>query len=153
LVIFMKKKAKGNQLPTINVYNKHHDKQNDYEYQMKVEGSVKKDRKYNHSLERDYKYKMSNDLGMVPSNSNGNIHGSNSKLIKILPYVYNEHINNVYKNQLPYHNQIINKYDKKTKGYDYKPKNMNLDNSLSNGKLPFIPNRKLSPIRRQIVKV
>jgi len=111
----------------------------------------KKEKKYNHSLERDYKHKI-NEIALSGSGSSGNIHGSNNKLIKILPFVYNEHISNVYsKNQIQ--NPSINKHDKKPypKGYG-NPKKINLDNSLNNGKLPVIPNRKLSPIRKQIIK-
>lgn len=66
--------------------------------------------------------------------------------------MYNEHISNVYKNQNHYQNpSIIHKYEKKNyvKG---NTKKINLDNSINNGKLPVIPNRKLSPIRKQIIK-
>jgi len=147
------KDSKKSQLPTIKLYNNNN--KSDYEYSTKPE--IKKEKKYNHSLERDYRHKVNHDLGLNGSNSIGNIHGSNQKLIKILPYVYNEHISNVYKNQNPYQNPpIVNKYDKKgyvKAGYDYKPKKMNLDSSLNHGKkLPIIPNRKLSPIRKQILK-
>ncbi len=152
--IYEKEKRK-NELPTIKNHSK-----NDYEYQMKVESNnPKKERKYNHSLEkyrthiitRDYKHKI-NEIGLTGSNSNGNIHGSNNKLIKILPYVYNEHISNVYKNQNHYQNpSLAQKYDKKNYVKNY-PKKVNLDSSINNGKLPVIPNRKLSPIRKQIIK-
>jgi len=136
---------KKSQLPSIKVQN---NKKDDYEYQIKVE-NVKKEKKYNHSLERDYKHKI-NEIALSGSGSSGNIHGSNNKLIKILPFVYNEHISNVYSKNQP---STINKHDKKAyaKGY-VNPKKINLDNSLNNGKLPVIPNRKLSPIRKQIIK-
>jgi len=142
------------QLPAIKVNSN-----KNYEAHMKVEASnYKKDRKYNHSLERDYnRQRLINEIGLSQSNSNGNIHGSNhgsnQKLIKILPYVYNEHISNVvYKNNQYQNPSVNNKHDKKSylKNYDYKsPRKANLDSSLNNGKLPIIPNRKLSPIRKQ----
>ena len=93
---------------------------------------------------------MLNDAGLNGSNSNVNIHGSSKKIIKILPYVYNEHISNSYKNQI-LQIQPIQKYEKKNYVKN-SSKKMNLDNSINNGKLPVIPIRKLSPIRKQIIK-
>jgi hypothetical protein len=90
-------------------------------------------------------------------NKNGNIN-----LGKILPYVNNEHISNVYKYSPSYLKQGVVKSPVKyniDKGMLYKNNNYNhIDKKgmnvevicLNNGKLPVIPNRKLSPIRRQV---
>ena len=86
---------------------------------------------------------------------------SNASISKIHPYVNNEHISNVYKYAPSYLKQSSSKNALKynDKGILYKNNNYNyLDKKgvnleligLNNGKLPIIPNRKLSPIRKQI---
>jgi hypothetical protein len=70
---------------------------------------------------------------------------------KLVPYVNSEHISNIYK----YYNNNVSgaqpykNNDKKQliKGISKKG---SLDSSINNSKLPIIPNRKLSPIRRHI---
>jgi hypothetical protein len=84
-------------------------------------------------------------------------------LVKILPYVNNEHISNVYKyppNYIkPNPSKNILKYNEKgipykNANYKYLEKNIvNIDGIDLNKKLPVIPNRKLSPIKRQFMKV
>jgi len=98
----------------------------------------------------------------------------NLKVIKLMPYVNNEHINNIYKIYAPYLKQQspikYNKYslEKNSKNpngnylknlekyYDYynvyKP--MKALNSESNGqRVNMIPNRKLSPIKKSILNL
>jgi len=122
--------------------------------------------KYDMSSIRDKSPKHSNIMEIKkikkvePShglNKNGNIN-----LGKILPYVNNEHISNVYKYSPSYLKQGVVKSPVKyniDKGMLYKNNNYNhIDKKgmnvevicLNNGKLPMIPNRKLSPIRRQV---
>jgi hypothetical protein len=99
--------------------------------------------------------------------------------MKMMPYVNNEHISNVYKIYGPYlkekGNPMVNKYKSNEKHgvnlnylkniekyYDYnvyKPKKNNLDSSLDQGLIrpgaKVIPNRKLSPIGKgkQMIKI
>ena len=82
---------------------------------------------------------------------------SSGNLIKILPYVNNEHISNAYKSPSYLKPSPSNKNNIKynDKGIIYKNNNYNkIEKKSSNieslGKLPVIPNRKLSPIRKQI---
>jgi len=95
-------------------------------------------------------------------------------MIKLMPYVNNEHINNIYKIYAPYIKQQspikYNKYslekNKNSNGnnylknlekyYDYynvyKP--MKAVNSESNSqRVNVVPNRKLSPIRKNMINL
>ncbi len=97
----------------------------------------------------------------------------NIKMLKLMPYVNNEHINNIYKIYAPYIKQQspikYNKYslekNKNANGaysknlekyYDYynvyKP--MKVLNSDSSGqRVNVVPNRKLSPIRKSVLNL
>jgi len=103
------------------------------------------------------------DRDPYKSKNDGSSKGSSNHLIKILPYVNNEHISNAYKynpsyiKQSPVKNYIKNGGGDKgvyKNNYNYIDKKINLDGLSINGSggkgLPMIPNRKLSPIRRQI---
>jgi len=108
----------------------------------------KKEKKYNHSLEREYEYKKQKIIGELNLN-----YQNHNKQLKILPYVNNEHIPNIHKiNQNIYYNgsphNMVNRINYGRN--NYKPKKLYNDNSI-NGKLPIIPNRKLSPIRKQMM--
>ncbi len=91
------------------------------------------------------------------------------KVGKLLPYLNNEHISNVYQIYSPYSkgkNSVINKYknsDNKHSKYlrqiekyyeynVYKPKKNIIDvNQNYQGKI--VPNRKLSPIGKKMIKI
>jgi hypothetical protein len=137
-----------NLLPVIK--NSHHS--SEYKYDI----SSVRDKSPRHSNIVDIKKikRVEPSLGL---NKNGNIN-----LGKILPYVNNEHISNVYKYSPGYlkqgeiKSQVRHNIDK---GILYKNNNYNhiekkginsIGIGLNNGKLPAIPNRKLSPIRRQV---
>jgi hypothetical protein len=96
----------------------------------------------------------------------------NIKIMKLMPYVNNDHMNNVYKIYAPYMKQQspikYNKYsiDKNQnkngvylknleKYYDYynvyKPMKVVNSEGSSNQRINVIPNRKLSPIRKNVI--
>lgn len=147
-----KENSGNNMLPVIKSNSNH----NEYKYDLP---SI--------NIAKDKRQKYSDNEAKHISKKNDPYHaskGSNGSLGKILPYVNNEHISNVYKyapsylKQSPSKNVI--KYGVsneksliyKNHGYNYlEKKGVNLELiGHNNGKLPVIPNRKLSPIRRQI---
>jgi hypothetical protein len=99
------------------------------------------------------------------------VYDKNSKVLKIMPYMNNDHINNIYKIYAPYLKQSPVKYHKYTldkknnangnyiknleKYYDYynvyKPKKNVIE--ASSKMVNIIPNRKLSPIRKNVVNI
>jgi hypothetical protein len=100
-----------------------------------------------------------------------NAEKKNMKMLKLMPYVNNDHMNNVYKIYAPYMKQQspikYNKYsiDKNQnkngvylknleKYYDYynvyKPMKVVNSEGSSNQRINVIPNRKLSPIRKNV---
>lgn len=85
-----------------------------------------------------------------------------------MPYVNNEHISNVYKIYAPYlknYNIPKNKYSDRNylknieKYYDYqniyRPKKSSIDSSMiqGSGYNKIIPNRKLSPLKKNLIKI
>jgi hypothetical protein len=97
----------------------------------------------------------------------------NMKMLKLMPYVNNDHMNNVYKIYAPYMKQQspikYNKYSIEKnqnqnkngvylknleKYYDYynvyKPMKVVNSEGSSNQRINVIPNRKLSPIRKNV---
>jgi len=96
------------------------------------------------------KQSMDND-----KNNNNKYDCYPNNINKILPYVNIEHIPKAYnKIYAPYIKNPKPKY-KLDKGYNHIQSKLLIGDSINhgvNGKLPIIPNRKLSPIRKQIIK-
>jgi len=135
-------------LPNIKPSNGSNNNLNYDIYDQNKHKNNKKEKKYNHSLEREYEYKKQKIIGELNLNNQ-----NHNKQLKILPYVNNEHIPNIHKiNQNIYYNgsphNMVNRisYGRNNN----KPKKHYNDNSIK-GKLPIIPNRKLSPIRKQMM--
>ena len=97
-----------------------------------------------------------------------------AKMIKLMPYVNNEHISNIYKIYAPYMKQQspikYNKYSLEKnkiqngpymknleKYYDYynvyKPMKVVNSESSAHQRINVIPNRKLSPIKKNVINL
>lgn len=131
-----------------------------------------------HNIAHNYSVKNTYDLPQLkPKQIDYNkkvkeVYDKNSRHIKMIPHVNNEHISNIYKIYAPYIKQSpvrYNKYsiDKKNtngnylknleKYYDYynvyKPKKNSVESSSTGRNGGVIPNRKLSPIRKNMINL
>ena len=97
----------------------------------------------------------------------------NLKIMKLMPYVNNDHMKDVYKIYAPYMKQQspikYNKYsvdkNKNPNGvylknlekyydyYNYRPSKVVNSEGSSNQRINVIPNRKLSPIKKNVIKI
>jgi len=119
-------------------------------------------------------YGMIRDPSLDEYEIKKNSEKKNMKMLKLMPYVNNDHMNNVYKIYAPYMKQQspikYNKYSIEKnqqnkngvylknleKYYDYynvyRPMKVVNSEGSSNQRINVIPNRKLSPIRKNVYK-